>query len=306
MKRARLIWNPAAGRIEVASKLREAAQTLETAGWQVEVVPSQNAAHVTELARDTAQAGWEAVFAVGGDGTLSRAVAGLAGSETALGVFPSGTTNVWAQEIGLPLRGPNPLAESARKLAQGTVRTIDLGVCNGTPFFLWAGFGLDARVIDQLERKRSRWMKLINELYYALTILRCAAGWAGIPVRATADGHTVEGQVMLALAGNARLYAGGMVTLSPHAAWDDGKFELWLLRSGPKGGVGSVIRHLWNLRWGKHVQDREAVCLSFTQARLTFEADEWMHADGEPVGKVREAEIKVWEKGLRVLVPLAE
>lgn len=303
MKQARLIWNPAAGRMNIAGKMREVAQVLETSGWQVEMAPSQSAAHVTQLARETALAGWEAVFVAGGDGTLGRAVAGLAGSGTALGVLPSGTTNVWAQEIGLPLLGLNPLAESARRLAQGTIRVIDLGMCNNTPFFLWAGFGLDARVIDQLERKRNRWMKQINELYYAWTILRSSAGWAGIPIRVTADGQTFEEQVMLALAGNIRLYAGGLVTLSPQGAWDDGLLELWLLRSGKKGGVGSVIRHLWNLRRGKHVQDRKVVYLPFKQAHLTFENEEWMQTDGEPGGMVREVDIKVWEKGLRVLVP---
>lgn len=296
-----LIWNPAAGRVRAEPGIQEAARVLEEAGWQVHLERSQSATHVTELARQAAQAQWEAVFAAGGDGTLGRATIGLAGSATALGVIPAGTTNVWAQEIGLPVSGP--MAESVRRLAEGRTQTIDIGLCNGRPFFLWAGFGLDARVINHLERRRSRFMKQINEIFYALAILRCAAGWRGTSVQAQVDGQTVEGRFMLALAGNIRLYAGGLATLSPTAIWDDGKLELWLLKSGQRGGIGTVLRHLWNLGWGRHTQDREVVSFSFRQVKLAFETEEWMHMDGEPYGRVQAVALEVWEKALRVLIP---
>ncbi|NUM49398.1 MAG: diacylglycerol kinase family lipid kinase [Anaerolineales bacterium] len=299
MKKAMLIWNPAAGRVGAERDVREAARALT--GWEVHFEPSQSAAHVTELAQTAARENWEAVFVAGGDGSLGRAVAGLAGSATALGVLPTGTTNVWAQELGLPIVGRQRLVESARQLAAGHVQTMDIGLCNGLPYLLWAGFGLDARVIDRLERKRSRWMKRLNEIYYLLTIFQCARGWPGAQVQVTADGQTVEGRFILALAGNIRLYAGGL--LSPNARWNDGKQELWLLGSGKNGGVPSVIRHLWNLGRGQHVQDRNTLCLPFRQLKLTFATPEWMHLDGEPYGTVQEAEIQIWAQGLRVLVP---
>ncbi len=67
--------------------------------------------------------GKEALFVVGGDGTINLAVRGLAGSETALGVLPGGTANVLAQELGLPgLTWTRWMAleESARRLAEAT------------------------------------------------------------------------------------------------------------------------------------------------------------------------------------------
>jgi YegS/Rv2252/BmrU family lipid kinase len=301
MKNAMLIWNPGAGRVNVEREVGEARRVLAAGGWEITLEPSRSAAHVTDLARQAAQTGLEAVFVAGGDGTLGRAVAGLAGTTTALGGLPTGTTNVWAKEIGLPHEGLKAAVESARQLAAGPRLNVDLGVCNGNPFFLWAGFGLDARVVDQLEHKRSRFMKLINEIFYTLTILRCAAGWPGTHMQITADGQTVEGHFMLAVAGNIRYYAGRL--LSPHAVWDDGKLELWLLRSGRRGGAGMALRHLWNLGWGLHVKDREALCLPFRRAQITFETAEWMHTDGEPGERVKTAEITVWERGLWVIVP---
>lgn len=300
MKRARLIWNPAAGRVNMAREVREAAGVLKTAGWNLSLTQSQNAAQVTELAREAAQAGWEAVFVAGGDGTLGGAVAGLMGSDTALGVLPTGTTNVWAKEIGLQA-GRIRLVDNARHLSAGKEWLADIGLCNEKPFMLWAGFGLDARVIERLERRRNRLMKFFNEIYYLATIWRCAVGWRGIPVQITADGQPVEGWMLQVLACNIRYYAGSI--LSPHSKWDDAKLELWALRSGSKGGVGTVIRHLWNLGYRQHVRENEVVCLPFRQAHITFKTEEWMHLDGEPYGTIQQAHLAIRAKALKVLVP---
>ncbi len=284
-------------------EVREAVQVFEAAGWTIRQERSQSAVHVTELARQAAASAYEAVFIAGGDGTVGRAVEGLAGSETAVGVLPTGTTNVWAQEMGLPATGLRAAVESARRLANGPRVRMDVGLCNGKTFLLWAGFGLDARVVDQLERKRHRFMKQLNEVYYALTILRTSAGWRGTPMHVSTGAQTVQGHFMLVIAGNIRQYGGGLATLSPHAKWDDGKMELWLFHSGKQGGIPVVVRHVWNLVRGLHVKDRNVTCLPFQQAQITFETGEWMHLDGEPCGQVQTVELAVWEQGLWVIVP---
>jgi diacylglycerol kinase family enzyme len=180
---------------------------------------------------------------------------------------------------------------------------MDIGVCNGNPFFLWAGFGLDGRVVDRLERNRSRWVKQFNEIYYVAAILRCSASWKGVKMRVQADQQKIQGSFMLAVAGNIRYYAGGLAQLSPNAQWDDGVMELWLFAGGRRGGFGMTIRHLWNLGWGRHVKDSEMVYLPFQQLKIEFETMEWMQMDGDPWGKIRNVEIVVRKQALKVLVP---
>jgi len=96
MRSAVIIYNPAAGRFSVKPFINSAVKELESAGWRVEAVPTQSGAHTTEVARQAAAEKKEAVFAVGGDGTIGNVVNGLIGSETALGVVPAGTANVWS------------------------------------------------------------------------------------------------------------------------------------------------------------------------------------------------------------------
>ena len=102
MRKALVIYNPAAGRFPVKPFIKSVEKELAGSGWEVESAATQNGDHAVQLARAAAGDGCTAVFAVGGDGTVGQVASGLLGSETALGVLPAGTSNVWAQELGLP------------------------------------------------------------------------------------------------------------------------------------------------------------------------------------------------------------
>src|SRR5258706_7175299 len=101
MRSAIIVYNPAAGRFSVKPFIKSAVKELESEGWQVEAAETRSGAHTIELAKQAAAEKRDAVFAVGGDGTIGNVVNGLVGSETALGVLPAGTANLWGYEFGV-------------------------------------------------------------------------------------------------------------------------------------------------------------------------------------------------------------
>ncbi len=154
MRKGLLLYNPAAGRVPVRPFVRGIVHPLKDAGWQIEVAETLSGRHATQVARQASVEKYDAVFAIGGDGTVGQVASGLMNSETALAVLPAGTMNVWAAEVGIPVFDwlhNRALQQNAHLLANAKTYCVDVGSCNEQVFLLWAGIGLDAIIIHQLE-----------------------------------------------------------------------------------------------------------------------------------------------------------
>jgi len=302
MRRGLLLYNPAAGRYSVKRHIRGIIAPLKEAGWQIEIAETLNGTHATQTAHLAAQESYDAVFAIGGDGTVGQAASGLIQTETALAVLPAGTMNVWAAEQGLkafrPFHG-KVLQENAKKLARVEPRYVDVGLCNQNPFLLWAGVGLDAQTIHKIE-PRPRLFKHIPVTHYFVTSVLEATFWQGLNLRIYADGQLVEGRYIIAVATNIRHYAGGLSLLSPNALLDDNEMDLWLL-SGDT--LADALMHFFDLVSGRHLTSEQARRFPFQTARIESDARFAIQVDGEPMLGSRQVELAIQHRALKVLLP---
>ena len=228
MSKACIVYNPAAGRFPSRMLTERAADVLRKHDWDVYLERTHNDRDIIRLASRAVKNQDDALIIAGGDGSINHAVPALLGSDTALGVLPAGTANVWARELGLPgLTWTRVMAleESARRLATATVKKVDVGFCNQRPFLLWAGVGFDAFVAHRIE-PRSRWEKHFALAQYATNALRQAAVFSGFDMNVCGEGVDLSGHYLLAVVSNIHLYAGGLAEISPHARVDDGKMDL--------------------------------------------------------------------------------
>ena len=302
MRSAVIVYNPAAGRFPVKPFIKSAVEELESAGWQVDVEATRSGMHTVELARQAAAEKKDAVFAVGGDGTIGNVVNGLIETDTALGVLPAGTANVWSMELGLsPFAWTRPwvLRQNASLLANAPVHYIDVGMCNEFSFMMWAGMGLDALTIQSIE-PRIRLEKFFAMPEYTARTIWKAATWNGIHLRLWADGEEVEGRFILAVATNIRHYLGGLSKLSPDAYLDDGLLDMWLF-SGSH--LGDALRHAYDMWRGNHFTSDTARRITFQSLHIEAEAPYWIQTDGEPRGSTRRTEIRVRSRALKMLMP---
>jgi diacylglycerol kinase (ATP) len=302
MRDALIVYNPAAGRFSVKPFINYAVKELEGAGWRVDAVPTQSGEHTVALASQAAAEKKEAVFAVGGDGTIGNVVNGLVGSETALGVLPAGTANVWSIELGLPpftWARPWVLRRNTSLLANAPCHSIDVGTCNEFSFMMWAGIGLDALTINSLE-PRIRLEKFFAMPEYMARTIWKAAQWSGLHLRLWADGKEVEGQFILAVATNIRHYMGGLSQISPDAYLDDGLLDMWLFTGS---NLSDALHHAYNLWRGKHFTSDLVQCITFRSLRVEADAPYWIQTDGEPRGSTQKTDIRVQSRMLRMLMP---
>ena len=302
MRHGLLLYNPAAGRLSVRPYLGRVLRMLHAAGWKMSVDVTLNGRHATQAARQAAAENYDAVFAVGGDGTMGQVASGLIGTETALAVLPAGTTNVLARELGMQAFEWHrwwALKDNARLLANASVQSMDVGLCNGQPFLLWAGIGLDALAIHKLE-PRPRFVKYISVPHYFATTVWSAAFWNGMDLQVTADGNRVDGHFLLAITTNIRHYLGGMTVISPNAFLDDGLMDLWLLSGN---NLADAFRHFFDMLAGRHLTSEQARCITFQSARIESDLPFSLQMDGEPMLGGAQAEITSRPRALKILMP---
>jgi diacylglycerol kinase family enzyme len=139
----------------VTARARVVIQKALSADHEVTVAETSRRGHATRLAQGAAADGLDAVVVLGGDGTLNEAANGLAGTTTALGVLPGGSTNVFARTIGMTNDAVEATGELLGAMAAGSKRRIGLGSVNGRYFLFHVGLGFDAAVVEQVERRGS-------------------------------------------------------------------------------------------------------------------------------------------------------
>ena len=287
-KRALAIFNPVARGAPPIERVREAIEALD--GWETELQATEAAGHAIELAREAAARGLDAVVACGGDGTVNEVANGLAGSPTALAVVRGGTANVWAKEARLP-RDP---AGAVRLLAEGELRTVDLGRAGDRYFLLMAGIGFDATIVRRMSGVLKR---RLGAAAYLLQGLRCVLTYRTVRAELSADGDPQSDGLYWLLLGNTRSYA-GVLNLTHQARADDGKLDLCLLRRG------GLLRLAWLAPWvllGRHHRRAHVLYQQVTSLEVTTPGLP-VQVDGEYLTETP-LRFEVAPGALRVVVP---
>ncbi len=295
-----IVYNPVAGPRDVWGELKRVRRELARLGWSLEVESTHQPGDARLLAWQAAQAGLDAVWVAGGDGTVNEAVNGLVGTPTALAVLPVGTGNVWARQLHLPvytLAHPFRLREAAVAQALGRVRTVDVGRLNDRHFLLWAGMGFDAQVTSQMEPRPKR-AKRLGVLPYVVAALTLAREFSGVRTHLVLDGKPLRRRALLVVASNVQMYS--IFQLTPQARIDDGLLDVFLFRG--LGGFSYMLRMAGRLFTGRHLEDPRVIQRRAREITLWTERPMAVQVDGEPVGTTP-VSIRVVPLSLRVLIP---
>ncbi len=301
--RAVLIYNPRSGTHDIQSYLPVALQVFSEYGWHVEVQGTQRAGDVQRLAAEAVRNHYDVVLTAGGDGSLNEAANALAHSDVALATLPSGTANVWARQIGIPVPAPlynTQLADAARSICTGVIRSIDLGRTNERYFLLWSGAGLDAYVTSKIE-PRPPWVKRWGAAGYGLRALWYAARYRGTPMTIEIDDQPpLRARALIALISNIQLYA-GIVRPSPEARVDDGLLDVCIFRGT---SFAYTARHFISIALGRSAQDPQLINRRGRHIRVSARQPTAVHVDAEPIG-VTPIDVQVAPRALYVIVPEA-
>jgi diacylglycerol kinase (ATP) len=277
IRRALLIANPAARR---AARMREAAvAAFVRAGVRCDVLATKHPGHAAELARERGP-DYDAVFALGGDGTAMEIAGALVGTGTPLGVLAGGTGNLLARAVGIPL----DVGRAVSALVSGDRHRIDLGrLPDGRFFAVAAGVGIDARMV----RDTPGWMKRrLGVLAYAITATYAAFDAVirrdFFQVRLTVDGAVYDRQAAAAMVANFGAILHDRITFGPGIQSDDGLLDACIY--SPRS-LGDAFRIMWRLLRKDFRSDHRILYRSGRHIRLETAPRHQVQADGELVGE---------------------
>lgn len=293
-RRAAVVYNPT--KFDDLSLLRRRVESeVLSAGWEPTLWLETTADDPGRaMAHQALEAGADLVLVAGGDGTV-RAVAGeLAGTRVPVGLLPSGTGNLLARNLGVPID-----TDAALRLAlTGRPAAIDVVRAHSddgdTTFTVMAGLGLDAQI---MESTNDELKKVIRSGAYVLAAAQNASPDPFTVTVRTDDGHTQEHRAVMALVGNVGTITGGL-TLFPDATPTDGRIDLLL--ANPDRVVD------WAKLGAGLLTGTDVKGLDYLQARcieMRLDRPVPFELDGDTAGRTDHLTMRVEPGALHVVVP---
>lgn len=246
-KQVGLVYNPI--KVDVQKLRASVARLSEEAGWGeplfFETTPEDLGQGVTA---EALAAGAAAILVAGGDGTVRAVARAVVNTGVPLTIVPSGTGNLLARNIHLPLDNPETMI---RATFEGKQQPIDFGIttlsrADGTNeehgFVVMAGIGLDAAMIANTS---SQLKKTFGWVAYVDGAARSLPTAKPFRVMYQLDDRKLQAtKVQSVLFANCGSLPAG-IELIPEASIVDGLLDVALIQ--PRGPFGwlAVWRKVW-------------------------------------------------------------
>ena len=220
MKRCMLIINPTAGRERAKYHKENLRRQLENMFDDVELRETEKAGDATLWAKEAALIGFDAVFSMGGDGTLNETINGLAQANKPIdfGFIPLGTINDLARALNIPLH-PEVAIDMLPRCK--TVK-VDIAKANDRYFINTIATGIMPEAVGHVSiEQKTR----LGPLAYFLTGIKAMqAHETSLFKITTPEGSSIyRSPLIVAMLTNS---VGSFRNLAPQARVDDGK--IWL------------------------------------------------------------------------------
>jgi len=258
-----ILVNSSAGRLDRAAceeRVEQVRAAFAALGVQTEILLCEPA-RLTRTARQLASRSFDAVIAMGGDGTVSAVAAGLAGTAMPLAVVPLGTLNHFARDLGMPLE----LGDAVRAIRDGANEPVDVGEVNGRVFINNSSIGLyPEALIARDDQRRRGWNKLPATL---LAVARVLWRFPLLAVCVATSERTVTTKTPLVFFGNNE-YSTTLLSVGKREALDRGVLSVHTVRARSRAKMlWLVVRALF--RKPQTIDDFEAQRVTEATVRCT-------------------------------------
>ncbi len=249
-----------------------------------------------QIVRDRLREGFDMVVAAGGDGTVSAVSDGLAGSSIPLGIIPTGTGNLFARELDVPLE-----VDAAVALIAGTPRSrkTDAMRIGKRMYILNASVGISATVIGSTTRKSKG---RFGRIAYVGTAIFKLLKFKLLKPRhliVTVDGEAHKYRAVEVAITNCGILGKMLYPKGPDICVDDGHLDVWVLSMQT---FLDYPRYLFDLVTGRPTKLHAHFIKAEKSISIRCSVPLSVQADGDIIGRTP-VEIEILPGALTVLVP---
>lgn len=284
------VYNPVSGSHRLIPVIPIIERFVNTDLYDFSIISTKYRGHATEIAQEYAAKQYDAVIAVGGDGTVNEVGRGLIGTGTALGIIPCGSGNGLARHLGISL---DPF-KAVKWLDKSIFTEIDYGMMEDHPFFCTCGVGFDAKVTDAFSKAGTR-----GVLTYMESILKEIATYHNETYKLSFDNSSETFEAFFITCANADQW-GNNAFIAPSASLQDGMLDVIAAHPFSVVDAPLIAFQLFNKLIEKNPNVSVRKCQELT---ITRQSEGPAHYDGEPILLGKEIHIKLIKGGLKVLIP---
>jgi len=235
---------------------------------------------------------YDAVFAAGGDGTVSLVAEALLEQQLPLGILPLGSGNGLSKDLGIP----QDMQEALHLIWHSEERVIDTLRIGGHFSAHLADLGFNALVVERFDQGDVRgpgaYVRIATQEYM---------GYEPIAYRIETDLETWEGKAFMVTIANANTF-GSNVVINPHSDLDDGQFEVCLIEPFPGAAAPGILYRLYTSEFDESNYTRRLCCRRATIS-VPGAQQVLVQIDGEPKMLSSPVQVEIMPHSLRVLVP---
>lgn len=293
-----LIMNPKSGVMLAPKHLSEIIQRFSRAGYITSVLMTAGKGDAREFAMEYAGEA-DTVVVSGGDGTLNEVIDGLisGGHKTKLGYIPAGSTNDFANSVGLP----KYIFDCADTVTDGSPHPVDIGCFNGRYFSYVASFGAFTSTSYSVPQNLKN---IFGHAAYVMGGISELVNIKPIHARVTADKGTPEEKIyeddyVLGAVCNSRSIGGILNLEKLDVDMNDGLMEVLLVKM-PRDLIALNNIAVNMLSGSFHSDQIDA----FSAKDVQFEIDESVHwtLDGEYEKGSSVCEIHTIESAISLII----
>lgn len=284
-----VIVNPKAGVGKGLTDWPLISNQLNRSGVEFSCVFTEKKHHAVELTVKAVADGYRKIVAIGGDGTINEIVNGIfiqqqvPTTDIWLAVVAVGTGNDWIRMFGIPKTYP----EAVKAIVLANTVLQDVGIVSFYETMVKherymanvAGLGFDAIVNRRFNKLKEEGRK--GKWLYIMSTLKSLFSYKAKKFKVTVDDEQlVDSDVFSATVGIGKYNGGGMMQM-PNAVFDDGLFDITVIRKKTKASVLYNFRKLYN---GKIYRIANISAWQGKEVTISSEPESPIEIDGEAMG----------------------